>query len=441
MRRYPAYQDSGVDWLGEIPTHWQVIRIKWLSPVKRGASPRPIADPKYFDNNGRFAWVRIADVTASERYLQSTKDRLSELGSSLSVKQYPGNLFISIAGSVGKPIITKIDCCIHDGFVYFPELKINPEFLFYIFKAGELFRGLGKLGTQLNLNTNTIGSIKVPLPLDNEIEAIINYLDEKTAVIDKYLSHKQRLIQLLQEQKQAIINTAVTQGLDPTTPRKPSSLDWLDDIPSHWSIKKLKFLVPEITVGIVVTPAKYYVEKGIPCLRSLNISKGYIDSTDLVYISNESNELHSKSKIYAGDLVIIRTGRAGTAVVIPTDFHNANCIDLLIVRKSNLVLSNYLNYFINSSITKTQVDLYSVGAIQLHFNTSTLANLLVICPSKHEQAQIVKYIQQKTAEIDTAIQHTQQEIALIQEYRTSLIAQAVTGKIDVRPYAQPPTNP
>lgn len=120
MQQYPTYKDSRIEWLGEIPTHWQSIKLKWLSPVKRGASPRPIADPKYFDENGRFAWVRISDVTASERYLQETKDRLSELGSSLSVKQYPGDFFVSIAGSVGKPIITKIDCCIHDGFVYFP---------------------------------------------------------------------------------------------------------------------------------------------------------------------------------------------------------------------------------------------------------------------------------------------------------------------------------
>ena len=120
---YPAYKDSGVEWLGEVPEHWEVRRTKSLSSVKRGASPRPIADPRYFDDDGKYAWVRIADVTASNHYLERTTQRLSKLGQSLSVRLQPGSLFLSIAGSVGKPIITKIKCCIHDGFVYFPQFR------------------------------------------------------------------------------------------------------------------------------------------------------------------------------------------------------------------------------------------------------------------------------------------------------------------------------
>jgi type I restriction enzyme, S subunit len=157
MKPYPKYKNSGVEWIGAIPIDWTTIQIKRLSPVKRGASPRPIADPKYFDDNGEYAWIRIADVSASNRYLENTTQQLSEIGSSLSVKQFPGDLFLSIAGTVGKPIITKIKCCIHDGFVYFPNLKVNPEYLYYIFSTGEPYKGLGKWGTQLNLNTETVG--------------------------------------------------------------------------------------------------------------------------------------------------------------------------------------------------------------------------------------------------------------------------------------------
>lgn len=101
-------RDSGIEWIGAIPEHWGSRRIKTFSLVKRGASPRPIDDPKYFDENGEFAWVRIADVSASGKYLECTTQKLSKLGSSLSVKRYPGDIFISIAGTVGKPIITNI---------------------------------------------------------------------------------------------------------------------------------------------------------------------------------------------------------------------------------------------------------------------------------------------------------------------------------------------
>ena len=115
LPRYPEYKDSGVEWLGEVPAHWKVIAIKWVSPVFRGASPRPIDDQKYFDDEGEFAWVRIADVSASDGVLRTTTQRLSELGSSLSVKIAPGELFVSIAGTVGRPCISAIKACIHGG--------------------------------------------------------------------------------------------------------------------------------------------------------------------------------------------------------------------------------------------------------------------------------------------------------------------------------------
>src|SRR5205807_6899812 len=138
--------------------------IKRLCQVKRGASPRPIDDPIYFDDEGEYAWVRISDVTASDKYLQKTEQKLSLLGQSKSICLEPGQLFLSIAGTVGKPIITQIKCCIHDGFVYFTSLHHNREYLFYVFSGGELYKGLGKLGTQLNLNTDTIGDIRIPVP-------------------------------------------------------------------------------------------------------------------------------------------------------------------------------------------------------------------------------------------------------------------------------------
>ena len=203
-------KDSGIEWIGEVPEHWKVCKIKRLSVVKRGASPRPIENPIYFDDNGQYSWVRIADVTDSKKYLYSTTQKLSKLGSSLSVKMHPGEIFLSIAGTVGKPIITKIDCCIHDGFVWFPNLKIEPEYLYYIFLSGRPYLGLGKLGTQLNLNTETVGYISIPIPEGKEITDIVSYLDKRCASIDTYISKAQKEIELLQEYKQSLITEVVT---------------------------------------------------------------------------------------------------------------------------------------------------------------------------------------------------------------------------------------
>ena len=137
---YPAYKPSGVEWLGDVPEGWGVKSIKRLTVVQRGASPRPIDNEIYFDDTGEYSWVRISDVTTAGMYLTFTTQRLSELGKSLSVPLEPGTLFLSIAGSVGKPCITKIRCCIHDGFVYFPHWKGEARFLYYLFASGEPLR-------------------------------------------------------------------------------------------------------------------------------------------------------------------------------------------------------------------------------------------------------------------------------------------------------------
>ena len=203
-------KDSGVEWLGEVPAHWEVKAIKRLSPVLRGASPRPIDDPKYFDDDGEYAWVRIADASASDGVLKETTQRLSTFGSALSVKLQPGSLFVSIAGTVGKPCIAGIKCCIHDGFVYFPRLRIDPMFLFRLFESGACYAGLGKMGTQLNLNTDTIGSIRVGLPPPEELSAIIVFIDSETKRFDQFIAEANSAMLLLIERRSAIISAAVT---------------------------------------------------------------------------------------------------------------------------------------------------------------------------------------------------------------------------------------
>ena len=207
-------KNSGVEWLGDVPEHWEVRRIKSLSAVKRGASPRPIDDPRYFDDDGEYAWVRISDVTASKRYLKRTTQRLSKIGQALSVKMEPASIFLSIAGSVGKPIITDIKCCIHDGFVYFPYFKGNVEFLYRILSVDGPFAKLGKMGTQLNLNTETVGNIYLGWPSLDEQAAIVRHLDKAIGDIDSAIDNAQRQIDLLREYRTRLIADVVTGQVD-----------------------------------------------------------------------------------------------------------------------------------------------------------------------------------------------------------------------------------
>ncbi len=212
-------QASGVEWIGECPRHWKVMAIKWLTPVLRGASPRPIDDPKYFDDNGEYGWVRIADVSASNGLLMSTEQQLSALGESLSVKREPGDLFLSIAGTVGKPCIAGIKCCIHDGFVWFPSVghATLRDWLFAIFESGFAYAGLGKMGTQLNLNTDTVGSIRIPVPPESEMAQILEQIASAKAANHSLRNHVEEHISRLREYRSSLISAAVTGQLDMST--------------------------------------------------------------------------------------------------------------------------------------------------------------------------------------------------------------------------------
>lgn len=206
---------SGIEWLGDVPEHWEVRRLKTISIIKRGASPRPIDDPKYFDEKGKYAWVRISDVTNSARYLESTEQKLSELGASLSVKIGPGDLIVSICASVGKPCISNIHCCIHDGFVTLKKLNAHMvQYIFSIFSSKLPFIGLGNVGTQLNLNSSIIGNISIAIPPIEEIDRINRHVFAIENDFEKLISKAEKELELISEFKNSLISDVVTGKVD-----------------------------------------------------------------------------------------------------------------------------------------------------------------------------------------------------------------------------------
>jgi type I restriction enzyme S subunit len=439
-KRYPAYKDSGVEWLGEIPEHWEVKKIKRFCLVKRGASPRPIDDPIYFDDEGEYAWVRISDVTASKKYLLTTEQRLSEHGKSKSVPLEPSELFLSIAATVGKPIITAIKCCIHDGFVYFVGLKQNREYLFYTFLSGEPYKGLGKLGTQLNLNTDTIGDIRVPVPPEAEQQAIASFLDHETAKIDALIAKKERLIELLQEKRTAIISHAVTKGLDPTAPLKDSGVEWLGEIPAHWKCHLFRRVIQSMCDGPFGSDMKssHYTNEGVRLIRLQNIGQGYFDNSDKAYIRDEHFLSLPGHDAAPGDLLIAGLGdqnnAVGRACLVPDDVNRAmvkaDCFRIRLNQQQ--LLHIFAMYLLCSSIARAGVKLQTRGATRDRINLSGTAQLHVVIPPLDEQQAIASYIDRQTTKIDALIAKIREGIEKLKEYRTALISAAVTGKIDVR---------
>ena len=432
---YPIYKDSGVEWLGQVPEHWDVRAIKWLSPVQRGASPRPIDDPKYFDDeNGEYGWVRIEDVSSSDGILLSTKQKLSTLGSSLSVKLKPGSLFLSIAGTVGKPCVTQVKACIHDGFVYFPCLSVNPSWLYKIFESRTPFVGLGKLGTQLNLNTETVGGIKVAIPPAEEIDTILGHLANETARIDALVEKKTRFIELLREKRQALITHAVTKGLDSNVKMKDSGVEWLGEVPEHWAVRPIKGVVDTpITDGPHETPN--FIDEGVPFVSAEAVSSGVLNFEKIRgYISEEDHARFSKKyKPQKHDIYMVKSGATtGVTAIVDVDREFNIWSPLAVIRCVEKMAPYFVLNFMRSRSFLEAVALNWSFGTQQNIGMGVIGNLQITVPPLDEQLEIAAHLEIQTRRIDALVAKTERSIELLKERRSALITAAVTGQIDLR---------
>ena len=432
LRPYTKYKASSQTWLGEIPGHWSLLPNRALFAE--------VKDRNHPDEEMLSVTITRGIVKQKTLLEGSAKKDSSNLDKSAyklvqsrdiaynKMRAWQGAIGASALRGIISPAYVVMRLRNHDDVPsYYHHLFRTPQFA----KEAERW-SYGITSDMWSLRPEHFKMIYAPEPPPDEQAVIVRFLDWANGRLERAIQAKRKVIARLNEQKQAIIQRAVTRGLDPTAPLKPSGVPWLGDIPRHWEMTKLKHLSPQITVGIVIQPARLYVSRGIPALRSLNISSGTITTDELIHISEEGHMANRKSRLSEGDVVAVRTGRTGIAVVIPPELDGGNCIDLLIVRKSQRLLSEYLLMYLRSYGAKEDIAFNSVGAIQAHYNTGTLANLRIPLPSMPEQRQLLITCHDQLAPIDMAASRLEREIELLREYRSRLVADVVTGKLDVR---------
>jgi len=434
-------KDSGIEWIGEIPRDWHVLMIKRLSTISRGASPRPIDDPRFFDDFGEYGWTRISDVTASSGFLDTTEQRMSKIGANLSVKLQPNSLFLSIAGSVGKPCINKIKVCIHDGFVYFPMLDDSLiKFMYYLFEGAQCYLGLGKLGTQLNLNRETVGSIHIPFtPQFCNQRKIANFLDIKIAQFDSIIAKKELLISKLEEAKKSLISEVVTGKVKIVDGQmiwrqpeemKDSGFEWLGMIPKSWKVIKLKF-IGESIIGLTYSPDDIVNVPGTLVLRSSNIQNGKLDFHDTVYVNKSISKDLSLRK---GDILICsRNGSRdliGKNAVIDSDAAGSTFGAFMTIYRT--IYWKFIYYIFNSTLFEYQSSSFLSSTIN-QLTSGNLNNFVVAFPmSSDERNSISSFLDIERVKFDETVEYTKSQITLLKSAKQSLISEAVTGKIDLR---------
>jgi len=355
----------------------------------------------------------------------NTTEKLPKIGKSFSVPLEPGEIFISIAATVGKPVITKIKCCIHDGFVYFQRLKIDRDYLYYVFVGDEVYKGLGKLGTQLNLNTETIGEIFIPTPLKPEQTTIANFLDKKTAKIDTLIEKDKKLIALLKEKRTALINHAVTKGLDPNVKLKDSGIEWIGEIPEDAKIMPFR-RVCYVNQGLEFPEDERLSEPDEKSKIYITIKYIHADEDDVKeYIPNPPRSVICKKE----DVLLARTGATGEAITNQEGvFHN----NFFKVNYNSKIDREYLVYYLKMDSIK-KVLLLKAGVTTIpDLNHDAFLSTPFILYSIEKQKQIAGYLDKRTAKIDKTIKLIENKIKLLEEYKKSLIHHVVTGKVDVR---------
>lgn len=436
--QYVEYRDSGVEWLGEIPHGWKVLRGKYVFQEFR---ERSTTGEEVLLSVSEYYGVKPRSEKISEG------DHLSRAESLVDYKKcYKNDLVMNIMLAWKRGLgVSKYDGIVSPAYSVFRFNKdIHPYFMHHLFRT-DLYtshfktRSTGVIDSRLRLYPESFLDTEILIPSYEEQAQITSFLDHETAQIDTLIEKQQTLIKLLKEKRQAVISHAVTKGLNPDAPMKDSGVEWLGEVPEHWTVIQLKHACDLLKDGTHLPPPR--VDVGIPLLSVRNVVDGKFTFRDDDSQISE-RDYHQLSKSFTpqnGDVLLAIVGATlGKAAVVENmqNFHIQR--SLAIFRTNQLKINNYfLNFLFNSQSFQSLLWENAGFSAQPGIYLGSLSNFLVPMPSLSEQIEITNFLNDKIHIFDNLIKKAELAIKLMKERRTALISAAVTGKIDVRDWQVP----
>jgi len=424
---YSAYKDSGVEWLGEVPKHWEVKRLKYSAPA---------STTKLIEKPIDLPYLGLENVESKTGRLLLDEPTES-VDSTVSVFERGNVLFGKLRPYLAKVAYVDFQgVCTTELVVLQPSNILDSKFLFYRLLSQDFIKLVDSMtyGTKMpRASAEQIGNLVIQLPSLPEQRAIAAFLDREAARINTLIAKKERLIELLQEKRAALISHAVTKGLDTAVPMKDSGVEWLGEIPEHWEVKRLKFIATFFGGG---TPSKDnldYWSGDIPWVSPKDMKRDLIYDTEdhitKTAIVNSSTRLVQPEAV----LIVVRSGilRHSIPVAINTRPVAINQ-DMKALVLEPFFKPKYLASLIRGHQNALLVEWRKEGATVESIENELLVN--TPCPTPHlmEQQAITDFIDHETAKIDALISRIREGIEKLREYSTALISAAVTGKIDVR---------
>ncbi len=436
--RYPAYKDSGVEWLGEVPGHWYAGRFsRAIEAIKDGTHGTfervPVGRPLLSAKNVQDGFVLLAD----DESMVSESDHLSITANGFPRK---GDLLLTIVGTIGRSCVYGFEdsLAFQRSVCFIRLLPGNETNFFYYFTQSKFFQeqlvSRSKSAAQGGVYMGDVVATSIASPPFPEQTQIATFLDRETAKIDALVAEQRRLIELLKEKRQAVISHAVTRGLNPDAPMKPSGIEWLGDVPEHWDTRTIAKASTKITNGFVGPTRDILVEAGTPYIQATHIKNGRVNFDDGYFVRPDWSAAHAKSILCEGDVLIVQTG-AGTGDVglVSENEVGYNCHALIIVAPDPTLLhGTYLSAVLQSTYGQEKLTSIETGAMHPHLNCGEVKFVEIPLPPLADQLSIVGYINKSADQFDTLTTEAQRAIDLLQERRTALISAAVTGQIDVR---------
>ena len=428
MKKYEKYKDSGIEWIGEIPEHWDVKKIKHLTKLQGGYAFKS----DLFSTEGT-PIIRIGDISTNINFDECKKTDDDTIPKEYWLDQYDTLIALSGATTGKTCFVNNIP----------PKAYINQrvarimfsnKFLYYVVNSGffqEQILLTASGSAQENISNSQIENLEISISnTPEEQTAIANYLDRKTSEIDELIADKKRLLELYEEEKTAIINQAVTKGIYPNEPMKDSGIEWLGEIPEHWDSVSLKWVSKIYSGG---TPSKnnseYWVDGTIPWLNSGTVNQGDITEPS-EYITEEALNNSSAKWIPEKALVMALAGQGKTKGMVAQVQFKTTCNQSLGVIVPNEKINNrFLMYWLR----KNYQNIRNLGGGDKRdgINLEMIGGIPLPLPTYVEQTKIVEHVESKSLELIKKQGKTKKLIDLLTEYRTALISEVVTGKIKV----------
>jgi type I restriction enzyme S subunit len=433
MEPYTEYKDSGVEWIGEIPEHWDVRRSKYVYQERNdrsiNGSENLLSVSEYYGIKPRLEVMEEGEFVTRAKTLEGYK------------KCKPDDLVMNIMLAWKRGLgVTAYDGIVSPSYAVFkPMIENDARYLHYLLRTDKYItefkcHSTGIIDSRLRLYPDEFLRINIILPPLSDQKAIATFLDRETSRIDALVEKKQQFIELLEERRSALISHAVTKGLDPDVPMKDSGIEWIGEIPEHWDVKRLKY-VTDILFSNVDKKSHEDEQKVVSC-NYTDVYKNEHITKDINFleITANPNEI-TKFSIKKGDVIVTKDSETADDIGVPAyvneDFKSVLCgYHLAIIRAHNLYKKYLFRVFQSTIGQYFEVCAKGVTRFGLGFGAFNSASIPI--PPLQEQQAIANYLDRETSQIDTLIEKTKQSIEYLKEYRTALISSAVTGKIDVR---------